>query len=487
MPNKKYIKCLIVDTGGNGLSAAVMLKRAGVEDFTVISRHSDFGGCWFQNRYPGCSSDTKMIYYQFNYAVRSDWPATHASAEDLTEYMKKVARDEGIYPHTDFGIEMLGAEWIEDDARWLVRTNVGDYLAEFLLAATGWLDDVIVPDIPGMKEFKERAFHSAHWPEGYTGACERVAVVGTGSSSLQIVPAVQKVAEKLVVFQRTPNHIIPREFREFSDAELDRYRQNPETYEAEREVLAANTDARWLGNFLGQSRQTMQEAEQLALGHLAAQVSDPVLRAKLTPKHDFVCKRPGSSDDFYLSLQNANVTFVDQAASGFGENSIIAANGEEFEVDAVCFATGFMFGGHILEYIKRRDGVSVAEYQKGHHRAYKSVSVAGCPNLFLIGGPGPNGQIWNGLHPGQAVPAYILKAAEYMEANGIRAIEVREECELVWKREADEFLARSPAAAGTCANYSQDESGHNKAAWPGGLASYDAALAEFVAGDQVAV
>lgn len=480
-------KLLIVGSGGNGMSAAVMFKRAGIDDFRIITRHGDFGGCWWSNRYPGCSSDTQIMPYQFSYAVKVDWPSTHASAAQITDYIKDIAQAEGIYPHTDFNVEMTGAEWDEQEGRWLVETTAGLYSAEFLLPAAGYLDDPIIPEIPGMENFKGRIFHSSAWPHGYSGAGENVAVVGTGSSSLQIVPDTQKVAKNLVVFQRTPNHIIPRNFRYFTDEELNTWRSNPEEYHKARQEFDEFSDGRWQNAFLGGDKEIIKEAEELARRHLEDQVKDPVLRAKLTPSHTFACKRPGSSDDFYLALQGPNVTFVNEAAAGFGENSIISASGEAFEVDAVCLATGFLFGGHILEMIKRRDGVTVADYQKGHHRAYKSTTVAGCPNMFLIGGSGPNGQIYNGMQPGETVSGYIIEAIKHMEVNNIRALEVKEESELSWKAKADEILAKSGAIAGGCVNYSQDESGHNKAAWPGGMQNFKSSFSEFDAEHYVAI
>ena len=157
----------------------------------------------------------------------------------------------------------------------------------------------------------------------------------------------------------------------------------------------------------------------------------------------------------------------------------MTAGGDGFEVDTVVLATGFYFGGHILNRVHRRDGQTIAERQQGHPRAYKAISVSGCPNLFLVGGSAPNGQIWNGLFPGQAAAPYIIGALDHMRACGVSALEVREAAEEDWKAEADALLDCGPTVMGGCMNYSQDATGRNKAAWPGSLESMRAAYATF--------
>lgn len=481
-----HTKVLVVGSGGNGVSAAVMFLNAGVDDLRIITKHTDFGGCWLQNRYPGCATDTKMAHYQFSYAISPDWSGTHASAEELTAYMQRTAAQYGLYEKTDFETEMLEATWLEDKACWSVRTNRGVYLADYLVPVTGFLEEPVIPPIANMENFKGRIFHSSEWPEGYTAEGDRVAVVGTGSSSLQIVPEMQKVASKLLVFQRTPNHIKPREYRAWTEAEREEFRRNPELLAQMRKEAGIASDTGWINGFLGFADDETA-VERAAWEYLNRAVADPVLREKLTPKHTFACKRPGSSDDFYQTLQKPNVELVAEAASSLGEHTITSASGLTFDVDTVVFATGFIFGGTILDKIRRRDGQTVGEHQKSQRRAYKSVSVANCPNLFLVGGSGPNGQIWNGLAPGEVVPGYAVLAMKYMEENGVRAMEVKEEAEIEWKRRADEILKRSPAAAGTCVNYSQDAEGNNKAAWPGGIASYTEAMTNFIVEDYIAV
>ncbi|WP_018897990.1 NAD(P)/FAD-dependent oxidoreductase [Rhizobium sp. 2MFCol3.1] len=467
MTRQQRTQVLIVGSGGNAMSVAVGLQEAGITDYRIITKHGDFGGAWYQNTYPGCAVDGPISVYQFSFAMSPEWPRLYATQAELLDYMKDVASRFDLYSHTQFETEMLSAEWLEDELCWSVDTTEGVVLAEALVLATGFLEEMVYPDIPGMHSFAGKIFHSSLWPEGYTAEGDRVAVVGTGSSSLQIVPAMQKVASELKVFQRTPAWIFPKKEQVFTEEDKARFREQPELLAQMRKQVFDESEEDWRTVYLLEDLAASDTAQAAAQRYLEEQVPDPALRALLTPSHRIGCKRPGVSDDYYRSLQQPNVELVAEAASEITANQIVSRSGRRFDVDTIVLATGFYFGGHILHHVKRRDGVSVGEYQAGHPRAYKAVSVSGCPNLFLIGGAAPNGQNWNGLAVGEIGGGYVVKALTYMRKHSIRAIEVREDAELAWKRDADVILDRSPQVSAGCLNYSLDERGHNKAAWPG--------------------
>lgn len=472
----KRTKMLIVGSGGNGISLASNLHQAGHSDFLIITKHSDFGGTWLQNTYPGCEVDCASSVYQFSFSPNPDWSALFVRQPELKSYMQRVAAENGLYERTLFDCEMTYARWDQSNCGWLVDTTQGPILAEHLMLATGFLEEAVVPRIEGMETFTGRHFHSSQWPVGYTGANERIAVVGSGSSAIQIVPELQKYASHVFQFQRTPTWLLPKNNRVLSLAERQRLAASAEEMENHRLVVFEQEEELWQNTFVSMNG---EEYEQLALAHLEQEIVDPELRRLLTPTHPIGCKRPLVSDNYYRSLTAPNVELVPEAVARIDDNSVITAGGRVFEVDAIVFATGFYFGGHILNTVERRDGETVGDYQAGHPRAYKAVSVAGCPNLYLVGGPAPNGQIWNGLYPGEAVGTYVLNILDYLQRTSLRALEVKEEAERAWKRAADAVLDQAPVVAGGCTNYSQDASGHNKAAWPGTLRSMTTELSMF--------
>lgn len=473
-------KILIVGSGANAISPAVKLALRGETDFRMITKDTDFGGVWHVNRYPGCITDIHVAAYQFSYEISGEWTSSHPEAREMAAYLRKVARHYGLYDHVDFNTELLGAEWDKNGLYWKVTTNAVTYHARFLILCTGFLEQLKFPELGGTEKFKGRLFHSVHWPEGYTGEGDRIAVLGTSASGVQIVPEMQKVADHVFVFQRTPMHLLPLNREVYSPDELARRRSDPDFLVKERdEKLAMFDKVAYDALFNSETPQQVAERQALIDAHRERLVPDPDLREKLTPKYLLGCKRPTRTDLFYPSLQQPNVTLIAEGAVALEEDTIISSSGQAFEVDTVVMATGFYWGGDILNRIRRRDGRTVAEHQAGHRRAHKSVSLSGCPNLFLVGGAGANGAVWNGYAPGELVPEYIFAVLDYMKDNGIEAFEVREECETEWKARTDEILSKAAIVVGGCVNYMLDESGHDMSSWPGTMRDMERAMQNF--------
>lgn len=478
MNNIVRTKILIVGSGGNGISCGAHFKRAGLDEFVIITRHSDFGGVWYQNRYPGCCTDLPVQSYQLRFAQRLLWPQTHATSSQMREYLQEVAAENDLYRHAHFDTELLEAEWLDEEACWRVKTNKRTYYAEFLLPATGCLDEPSFPEIPGIDAFKGRKFHSAQWPEEYTGANDRIAVVGSSSSAVQIIAAVQKIAAKVVVLQRSPSFVVPLlDKKVFTQEELAEHERNPGRIEQQRQQVKRVFDQLWTDVLFGRDPELIAKMEREVLEYIGAQVLDPELRKLVTPHGGIAARRMTMNDDYYSAIQKPNVELVPEAAAAVGEHSVITASGREIEVDTVVFATGFVVMGSVLSRVNRRDGVIVRQYQKGHPRAYKATSIAGCPNMFLVA-CAPNSIVWDGFHGGMTHPVYVMKALEYMQEHGIRALEVKEEEELAWKKKTDELLDHVPTAR-VKNSIVKDETGHNKAFWPGTPESMTAAHSVF--------
>lgn len=462
---------LMVGSGGNSVAIAARLNEADI-DFHVITAHSDYGGAWWANTYPGCGVDTPALNYQLECALGTPWTRSHPEQGEILAYFQRVAREQGMYERTDFDTEMTSCRWDGERDHWIVDTSKGEYRSHHLILATGFLDTAITDAVPGSERFRGRYFHSQEWPEGYTGDGDRIAVLGTGSSGIQIVPSMQPVAESVVVFQRSPNWILPKKQHVFTDDERELLttdldgirRQREENAAAYRDAVHADKLNEPVLGF-----RSGQKAMEEALRFLEEEVADPELRALLTPDFNFACKRPGFSDDYFRALQEPNVELVPEAAAEITEDGVVAHSGRLVEVDTIVLATGFRWGTNILERVIRRDGQPVAAAQSGHPRAYKGIQVSQCPNLYLIGG-GPNGRahsIMSGLRTGEIASNYVVMMIERMETMGVSALEVTEAAETEWKRRADEINARGSAMTGECTNYITDDHGCNMADWPG--------------------
>lgn len=461
-----HVKTLIVGSGFGGLGLAIRLKRRGDDDFAIIEREGDVGGTWRDNTYPGAACDVPSHLYCYSFRTNPDWSRVFSPGYEIQQYLRDCAREEGLLAHLHFHANMEEARWDDDAALWRVRTSAGDFTAQFLVTATGHLADEAYPAIPGLDGFAGAKFHSARWDHSVPLEGKRIGVVGTGASAIQIVPEMAKIASELVVFQRTAPYIIPRVERDYTEGEKRLFRRDPSAIEDLRGELF------WGGeNTYAQRRaipQYLAAGKKIALDHLAAQVSDPELRAALTPNYEPGCKRVLISNSYYPALQ-APVTTVETSALDRVEgDKVIAASGNQYELDALVFATGFeATEPPYAQLVHGREGVSLSEHWQQGMQAFDSIAVAGFPNLFSINGPNTSLGHNSIVYIIESQVDYILGAFDHLEAQGFDVIEPTREAE-------DAYVDRIQADAqgtvwidGGCKSWYVDQrSGKLTLIWP---------------------
>jgi cation diffusion facilitator CzcD-associated flavoprotein CzcO len=204
----RHVHVAIVGSGFAGLGMAIRLKQRGIQDFVVLERADDVGGTWRDNHYPGCQCDVPSHLYSFSFAPNPRWTQTYSPQGEILAYLRGCADRFGIRPRIRFACELREARW--DDGRWRLDTSTGPVEARVLVLATGPLSAPAVPGLPGLERFEGATMHSGAWDHGHDLTGERVAVIGTGASAIQFVPAIQPRVARLHVFQRTPPWIIPR-------------------------------------------------------------------------------------------------------------------------------------------------------------------------------------------------------------------------------------------------------------------------------------
>jgi len=298
-------RVVIVGTGFAGLGMAARLKRAGMDDFVILERADDVGGTWRDNTYPGCACDVPSVLYSFSLAPNPEWSNTYSPQPEIWAYLRKVAQDEGLLPHIRFGRTVEGARWDDERRTWVVETTQGTYEGQVLVAGLGPLSEPSVPDIDGIDTFAGTLFHSARWDHDHDLAGERVAVIGTGASAIQFVPAIQPEVGKLTLFQRTPAWVMHRTARPIKPLERFAFRHIPGAQRLSRAVVYALRELTAVG--FTRRPAILKRGEKLARAHLEAQVADPELRAKLTPSYTLGCKRVLLSNDYYPALSSTRL------------------------------------------------------------------------------------------------------------------------------------------------------------------------------------
>jgi cation diffusion facilitator CzcD-associated flavoprotein CzcO len=453
-------KILIVGTGGNAISVGRELLMNGEEDFLFISRSEQFGGAWLDAKFPGAQVDSPSSLYQFSYAMNPNWSKPFPDADEFLRYLVDTADRFDLPAHAHFGVTMSDASWSEEDRVWRVETDKGLYQSKFLIIVTGYLDEPHPMDLPGKDDFPGRIVLAARWPEDYDPEGQDVVVVGSGSTAVEVIPELVKSARHLTSLQRTPSWVLPKPNEPYSP-------QLKAEWAAEPRLLALQRNREFTNFEISDRVADGPRIEAECLDFLRSQVLDPALRAGLTPTHAFACKRPLFSSTYLRSLNSANVDVVFEGMKAFTPYGILTDSDREIRADSVVLTTGYHWGDHILHRIRRADGVTVAEHQKGWVRAYKSIMVAGCPNLFLVGGAGPNSQHASGMYHGEMAAKSVVFLLNEIAVQKQDAIEVRETAEVAWKKWADSVLDNDPTVRGGCRNNNQDGFGHNKALWPG--------------------
>lgn len=375
----------IIGAGVSGLCLATRLKEAGFHNFTIFEKADAVGGTWRDNRYPGLSCDIPARYYQFTFAPNPDWTRFRAPGHEIRSYLEGIADRYELGPHLRFGSEIVSADF--DRPRWRLRTKDGEeVVVDFVVTACGFLHHPFIPEIEGMNAFEGAMFHSTRWDESMELNGKRIAVIGTGSTGVQIVETVADTAGTLLHFQRSPQWVFPMPDWAFS--RLTRWmlrrvpRFNHVGYRVYQRAISKLLGAAALKK--GWARSYVRTVCRL---HLRT-VRDPELRRALTPDWQPMCKRLVMSTKFYRAVQRDNVRVVSDRIERFEPTGIRTADGRLHELDIIVLATGF----HAQAYIQPmqvigEDGRTLEELWAEEPTAYRTIGLPGIPNFFMMIGP----------------------------------------------------------------------------------------------------
>lgn len=404
----------IIGTGFAGIGMAARLKQSGRENFVILERASDIGGTWRDNTYPGVACDIPSPLYSFSFRLNAEWSGLFSPGAEIHAYMKSVASEEGLIPYIRFNAAVEHAVWDAETTCWRISTAQGEIQAKYLITGTGHLADESLPNIPGLAGFTGQVFHSARWRNEAVLEGKRIGIVGSGASAIQLVPEVAKIAGHMTVFQRSAPYIIPRPNHIFTEAEKRLFRRDKTEMRKLRENIF------WLleNNFIyrrGVPRY-LGEHKQQALSHLAQQISDQELRAKLTPDYEIGCKRVLLSNNYYPTFLRDNVTLEDTALESIEGGTVTSASGTSVELDVLIFCTGFEAATPpYATLVHDSSGRSLADHWQSGMEANASTTVNGFPNLFIINGPN-TGLAHNSLiYIIESQIEYILEALKWVE------------------------------------------------------------------------
>jgi len=471
----------IVGSGFGGLAAAHHLKQAGVDDFLILERAADVGGVWRDNSYPGCACDVQSHLYSFSFAPNPDWSRSFSPQAEILSYLQRCAQQLGLMPHVRLNHEVLQASWDEAGASWRIQTNHGEVRAQHLVGAFGSLSDPLIPKLPGLEAFQGEVFHSAHWPRDFQPKGKRVAVMGTGASALQFIPAIQPDVARMHVFQRTPPWVLPRHDEPIAPAARALFRKLPWLQKLARARIYVHREALALG-FL--HPRLMARTQVRALRHMHAAVKDPVLRQKLTPDYTLGCKRILISNTYYPALAQANVEVVTDGVQQVVANGVIGRDGVLRQVDAIIYGTGFQTKDlPFAHLIRDGQGRTLASAWQGSPQAYMGTTVHGFPNLYLLHGPNIGLGHTSVVYMLEAQARHIVGVIQLAKAKGCDAVEPTAAAQRGFLRRIERMMRGTVWVAGGCESWYLDETGRNSSIWPGFTFSYARAASQVAEAD----
>ena len=431
------------------------------------------------NTYPGAACDVPSPLYSWSWSLNPTWSHRYSGQAEILSYLERAADEAGLLDRVRTGQQVSEAAYDDRTATWTVRTADGAaYAADVVISAVGQLSDPVVPDLPGLESFAGPAFHSARWRHDVPLDGARVAVVGTGASAIQFVPAIVDRVASLTVFQRSAPYVVPKPdttYRPFHHQLFDRY---PAVMRGERGATFHLTELlnRALAGESPMSAPFLATMRRVWQAQLRLQVKDAALRARLRPDYPIGCKRILFSNDWYPALDRDHVDVVTHAVVRVEPDAVVCADGSRHQADVLVWGTGFSATDFLKSIrVTGRDGVALHDVWRDGATAYLGIGVPGFPNLFCVYGPNTNlgGSSIIGMMEAQA--AWIAQVVRRLADSDRRAFEVRREVADAYDREMQDRLRDSVWAA--CANWYQDH-GRITTNWPGLVAEYQQRLAQ---------
>ncbi len=448
----------------SGILCAIQLREAGFDDFAIYEKADRLGGTWRENTYPGIACDVPSHLYSYSFAPNPDWSHRFSPGAEIQAYFERVAREYGVEERIRFETEVTRCAF--EDGRWHLELSDGTSdVADFVIAATGVLHHPKVPDLPGLESFAGAAFHSARWDHDVPLEGRRIGLVGTGSSAVQILPAIVQVGEAVTLFQRTAQWITPVENPAYDDAERRTFREHPEVMAGIRAEAARAFVDGFANVLVDATSPVLQLIQDTCVANLEDHVADPVLREKLRPDYRATCKRLVLSPNFYDAIQAPNARLVTESIERVEPAGVRTADGELHGLDVLVLATGFQVDAFVRPMrVFGRGGAALDEIWKSGPTAYMAMSVPDLPNFFFLNGP--NGPVGNFslIDVAERQIAYILQLAARVRDGEFREVCASSEAAARFDRERTE-AARNTIWATGCRSWYLDEQGI-PTAWP---------------------
>ncbi len=458
---------LIIGSGFAGLCAAIKLKEQDENNFVILERNDWLGGTWYDNHYPGAACDVESHLYSYSFEPNPNWSRNFGPQQEILKYMEHCAEKYDLKKHLHYNTTVTQATFNEPTGTWSVTAEGGkNFITRVIISCSGGLSQPMYPDIQGIDTFTSTMFHSAKWDKNFDWKNKAIAVIGTGASAIQIVPAIATDVKQLYLFQRTPPWILPKPDAEISSLRRWLYDNLPFTQSLYRSRLYWQHELMALGfiKYPG----ILKLASKMALRYLKKSVPDEKLRQKLTPNYVMGCKRVLITNDYYPALNRNNVEVITDGIQQITDTGVLTKDGKQKDVDAIIIATGFQAAEEVSRFaVKGRNGIDLNEAWRDGAEAYLGTTVSGFPNMFLVVGPNTGLGHSSMILMIEAQVNLIMESLKAMKQKKAKFIDLKKNVQQEFNKEIQEKLSHTVWQNGGCHSWYQMKNGKNVTLWPG--------------------
>lgn len=464
---------MIIGSGFGGQCAAIECLRNKIDNFIILERRSFIGGTWSQNTYPGAAVDVQSPLYSLSFE-QYDWSRMFAERDELKAYTDSIFKKYGLAKKTQTDQNVTQVKWLEDQKLWQITINNCEQITtRFVINSSGPLSTPVTPIIKGQEEFEGASFHTNDWDHKVDLSDKNVAIIGSGASAAQVIPAIVDRVKSLHVFQRTPHWVLPRWDIVFKPWQRKLLRMSW-VYSFLRYVIYWLLEFRILG--FKYSRFILDVlGSRPAKKHLETAIIDDDLRRKLTPDFVIGCKRIIVSSTLYPALANQNTTLHDKndAIEKIENNAVITAQGTKIPIDVLVYSTGYDATDGIISYsVTGRHGSVLSKVWADYPSAYLGTSIPDFPNLFIVTGPNTGIGHTSAIFVIESQMRYIMNCITKVISSNKSTIEVSSEAEQQYTNKIHSEMEKTVWYDGGCNSWYKSKSGKVIAMFPGFSFSY---------------
>ncbi|EXM21472.1 hypothetical protein RAB80_010040 [Fusarium oxysporum f. sp. vasinfectum] len=490
----RKLKIIHVGAGASGLLTAYKAERM-LQNYELVcyDKNPVIGGTWYENRYPGCACDVPAHIYTYSFEPNTEWSCYYANSAEIYDYFLRFAKKYDLEKYAQLRTTVISATWDENEGKWAVKLSQDgkermDY-CEVLMNGSGVVNKAKWPDVPGLASYNGTIAHSATWDPTISWEGKRVALIGTGSSSVQMLPQLAKGSKSLHVFARNSIWIVPSlgtdlskaneegqnpseqpGTQTYSEKDKDEFRRDPATHLQYRKGLEA-TLTRNFPFFLRDSPMSQWATAAIKQDMLKKlESADEELKQKLIPSWPPGCRRITPGNHYLESLVQDHVKVIFEGVSRFTATGLVTSEGKEFDFDLIACATGFDISYTPHFKITGIDGVTMKDEWSENPNIYLGITGPKFPNYFVINGPTGNWGQGCVLPSHEVQIEYAMQCCIKIQNEGIKAMEVKQLPTTQWNEHLDNWHTKYSVWAGNCRSwYKANKSDGRVYIWPGSM------------------